>query len=228
MSWEEGATLGVAITTVGQGMYQSLGLALPSEPVSDKTPLLVYGGSTATGSIAIQFGKLSGYQVITTASPRNHELLKSLGADHVIDYNDPQAGQKIRELTNDKLKFAFDCISEGSSPKICFDAISSTGGTYGCILPVKSDREDVVSKFTLGYTAFGEDYVKLGRTSTAKPEDLEFAAKFWQLASKLLEEGKIKAHPHKLVDGGLDTIPQSIQDLKDGKASGFKFVHRID
>ena len=58
MSFEEAATLGVGISTVGQGLYQSLKLPLPTEPTKESIPLLVYGGSTATGTLAIQFARL--------------------------------------------------------------------------------------------------------------------------------------------------------------------------
>jgi NADPH:quinone reductase-like Zn-dependent oxidoreductase len=58
VSFEEAATLGVGITTVGQGLYQSLGLPLPNKPAAEKFPILIYGGSSATGTLAIQFAKL--------------------------------------------------------------------------------------------------------------------------------------------------------------------------
>lgn len=58
LSDEEAATLGVGVATVGQGMYQSLGLPWPTEPAKEKIPLLIYGGSTATGLFALQFAKL--------------------------------------------------------------------------------------------------------------------------------------------------------------------------
>ena len=57
LSDEEASTLGVGISTVGQGLYQSLGLPLPGQGKAGY-PLLVYGGSTATGTLAIQFGVL--------------------------------------------------------------------------------------------------------------------------------------------------------------------------
>jgi NADPH:quinone reductase-like Zn-dependent oxidoreductase len=50
---EEAATLGVGVNTVGQGLYQSLELPLPGSGKADIW-LLIYGGSTATGSLAIQ------------------------------------------------------------------------------------------------------------------------------------------------------------------------------
>ena len=58
LSFEEAATLGVGVATVGQGLYQSLGLPLPNEPPQDLLSVLIYGGSTATGTLAIQYAKL--------------------------------------------------------------------------------------------------------------------------------------------------------------------------
>ena len=60
VSFEEAATLGVDITSVGQALYMTLKLPLPSEeePLEDVPLLLVSGGSTATGTLAIQFTKL--------------------------------------------------------------------------------------------------------------------------------------------------------------------------
>jgi len=58
VSDEEAATLGVGISTIGQGLYQSLGLPMPDSPSKDKTSVLIYGGSTSTGMFAIQFAKL--------------------------------------------------------------------------------------------------------------------------------------------------------------------------
>jgi NADPH:quinone reductase-like Zn-dependent oxidoreductase len=150
LSDEDAATLGVGVTTVGQGLYQSLGLPLPGAEKAGY-PLLVYGGSTATGSLAIQFGVLSGCQVITTCSPRNFAFVKSLGAVEAFDYSDPECAKKIREYTNDKLTRVFDCISEGESPKISSEAISSKGGQVSYLLAPKHERTDVENKVRLPF-----------------------------------------------------------------------------
>jgi NADPH:quinone reductase-like Zn-dependent oxidoreductase len=57
MSFEEAATLGVGIITCGQGLYQALALPWPNEPVKESFPILIYGGSSATGMHGIQFAK---------------------------------------------------------------------------------------------------------------------------------------------------------------------------
>ncbi|KAF2713399.1 GroES-like protein [Pleomassaria siparia CBS 279.74] len=225
LAFEDAATLGVGITTVGQGLYQSLGLPLPPATVQEPTSILIYGGSTATGTLAIQFAKVSGLEVIATSSPHNFDLLKKLGADQVFSYKDPDVGAKIRAATSDKLTYVFDTISELGSPEISAAAISSKGGKYSSILPVnKFPRDDVSSNLTLAYTALGEKY---GENFPASETDFKFGVKFWKVAEQLLSEGKIKTHPAD-VRGGLEDIPQGLKDLKDGKVSGIKLVYKIE
>lgn len=58
LSFEDASTLGVGIVTVGQGLFQHMKLNSPSNPSTSGDFLLIYGGSSATGTLAIQFGKL--------------------------------------------------------------------------------------------------------------------------------------------------------------------------
>ena len=50
--------------------------------------ILIHAGAGGVGSMAVQLAHWRGARVIATASNRHHELLHSLGADEVIDYND--------------------------------------------------------------------------------------------------------------------------------------------
>ncbi|KAJ5999628.1 hypothetical protein N7481_000037 [Penicillium waksmanii] len=226
-SFQEAATLGVGIGAVGQGLYQSLKLQLPSEPVKDATPILIYGGSSATGTLAIQFAKLSGYTVITTCSQRNFDLVRSLGADAVYDYKDPQSAAEIRKYTNDNLKLVFDCISLESSAAFCDNAISTTGGEYSALLSVKIARPNVNDRFTLVYTIIGEAFKFGDIPYPAKPEDKAHSEKFIDVAQHLLQEGKIKVHPPKVGKNGLKGVLEGLQLLKTDQVRGEKLVYNV-
>ncbi len=52
-----------------------------------KETILIQGGAGGVAGFAIQFAKHLGARVITTASASNHEYLRKLGADQIIDYN---------------------------------------------------------------------------------------------------------------------------------------------
>lgn len=76
--------------------------------------ILIWGGSSSVGLFAIALAKLSGQIVVTTASPHNHELLKTRGIDAVFDYKDPEVSVKIKEWGKQYggIKIALDTISE--------------------------------------------------------------------------------------------------------------------
>lgn len=167
----------------------------------------------------------SGCEVITTASPHNFYLCKSMGAHKVFDYRDPEVGDKIREVTNDKLKLVLDCISEKTSPAICAAAISSEGGHYSALLPVSNfPRDDVKCTRTLAYTALGDDF---SEELPANQADFEFGVKFWNLSEQLLNSGAIRPHNVEQRHGGLEAIPKGLRDLEEGKVSGVKLVYRV-
>lgn len=227
LSFEEAATLGVGVTTVAQGLYQAMGLALPTAPIQEAIPILIYGGSTATGALGIQFAKLSGYKVVTTCSAHNFGQVKALGADAAFDYKDPDCARKIREYTHNKLTLAWDTISLPESARICADSLtSSPGAKYGSLLSLEFPRSDVSASHTVAYTAIGEAFTFGDNKVPAKPEDLEYASKFWDLARDLLEAGKIKVHQPR-VRHGLENVLDGLQALQQNKVSGEKLVYTV-
>ncbi|GAW20672.1 hypothetical protein ANO14919_101800 [Xylariales sp. No.14919] len=234
---EEGATFGVSVTTVGQGLYKTLQLPLPNNPAKTPFPVLIYGGSTATGIYGIKYAKASGLTVIATASPHNFELLRSLGADHVFDYRSATVGADIRALTGNRLKHAWDCTGHGAAISAAALSDSEEGGRprYATIIPVKRDVFDALNPvvdgphFTLGYDAWGVEFLRFGKTYVPDPEETAFATMFWELTQGLLETGAItplKPEVNRL-GSGLEGVLAGLDELRNDRVSGTKLVYTL-
>ncbi|KAI6760365.1 hypothetical protein HG530_009225 [Fusarium avenaceum] len=227
MSFETAATLGAGITTVGQSLYQSLALPLPESEASNNY-VLIHGGSTATGSLAIQFAKLSGLQVVTTCSPSHEKWLRELGADQVFDYKSPTCATDIRRFTSNNLAYVFDTIGTMATAQICSDAIGSEGGIYTSLEPVAElPRSDVVNKNSMVFSAIGEIFQIGGKDVPPNAFDYEFAVKFAKIAGGLLLQGKLVAHPVSHQKGGLEKVLEGVDMMRKGNVSGVKLVYTI-
>lgn len=154
--------------------------------------------------------------------------------DEVFDYRSPTCSKDIKECTNNSIKHAFDCISEGDSTEITVSAMSSSGGIYSALLPVpetqvKKINPRVEANSTLAYTAVGEDFKFGPHTFKVKSEDFEFGKMFWELSRGLLESGKVRVH-HPSVNkygNGLEGALKGMDALREGKVSGEKLVFTL-
>ncbi len=69
----------LAALTAWQALFDHAGM-------QEGDTVLIHGGAGGVGHFAVQIAKAKGATVITTASERNHEYLRSIGADVVVDY----------------------------------------------------------------------------------------------------------------------------------------------
>ena len=98
MSFSDASVFPLCITTSSAALFSKdyLGLPFPTvNPTSAGKSILIWGGSSAVGSNAIQLAKAAGFEVVTTCSPRNFDYVKSLGAEKVFDSNGPSAVEDI-------------------------------------------------------------------------------------------------------------------------------------
>ena len=96
-----------SIPLVGLTAYQALTKVLK---LKENEKVLITGGAGGVGSFAIQFAKNLGAVVFTTGSLQKHEYLKSLGADHVIDYRDSDYLEQLKSLSGDGFDVILDCV----------------------------------------------------------------------------------------------------------------------
>jgi NADPH:quinone reductase-like Zn-dependent oxidoreductase len=90
--------------------------ALDQLGVGDGSALLVNGASGSVGSAAVQLAVARGARVIGTASPANHEYLRSLGAEPVA-YGEGLAG-RVRALAPGGVDIALDVAGSGVLPEL--------------------------------------------------------------------------------------------------------------
>lgn len=112
------------------------------------------------GQYAIQIALLYSFTVITTCSPKSFDLVKSLGATHVFDYNTPDVADRIREVAPG-LQYVFDTIGRGNTSAISSQA-AEPHATLCTVRPGKANIENVPESVkvtdVLVWTAFLKDH----------------------------------------------------------------------
>ncbi|MEU4173361.1 NADP-dependent oxidoreductase [Streptomyces sp. NPDC026665] len=104
MSFAQASGLPLAGLTAYQGVVHTLG-------VQPGQTLLVHGAAGGVGSIAVQIARSLGARVIGTASARDHEYLRTIGAEPVAyGYG---AADRVRELVPDGVDTVLDTFGNG-------------------------------------------------------------------------------------------------------------------
>lgn len=96
-------------------------------------------------STAIQLAKMSGFSpIIATASQQNAQLLKSLGATHVVDRTADVLAE-VREITSAPIEVIYDTISVQDTQTIAWEILADNG-YLATTLPGLVDLEKYKSK----------------------------------------------------------------------------------
>jgi NADPH:quinone reductase-like Zn-dependent oxidoreductase len=95
---------------------------------------LIHGGSGGVGHFAVQLAKWKGAHVIATASRKNQELLRKLGADEIVDYTT----QKFEEVA-EKVDLVLDTIG-GDTQERSWCVINKGGALISLVQPPSEQK----------------------------------------------------------------------------------------
>lgn len=218
----EAATIPLAAMTAALGMHLRLGLPDPWTPAKEPTPLVVYGGAAAVGAYAIKLATLANIHPIIAVAGKSEEFVEGLidrsKGDTIVDYRKGNEAvvQGIKDaLKGQKLWYAFDATSEHGSYTNIVEVLEPTGHLT-VVLPGKK-YEGVPDSVKLTTTQVGSSH----------KDDKDFANIMFRYMARGLGEGFFKPHPYEVVPGGLEGVQKGLENLRDGKANGVKYVFRI-
>ncbi|MEV7193133.1 NADP-dependent oxidoreductase [Streptomyces sp. NPDC093510] len=145
LTFEEAAGLPLAGLTAYQVIHQAL-------RVTEGDVVLVHAAAGGVGSIAVQLARHAGARVIGTASERNHDFLRELGAEPVT-YGDGLV-ERVRALAGEGVDAAFDTIGGdtlkasaellapgGRLASIADGGVAALGGSYCFVRPDAADLQ---------------------------------------------------------------------------------------
>lgn len=142
---QQAVTLPNNFVTVFHSVTADLGLELPwpkpdaYAPAQKDTAILVWGGASSVGQFALQILNYYGYtSILTTASKRHHDKLRSLGAAHTFDYNDADVVDAILNAAHSEkgVPLILDCIGSLNGSITPISKLAKKGSKVAILLPL--------------------------------------------------------------------------------------------
>jgi NADPH:quinone reductase-like Zn-dependent oxidoreductase len=200
LSFEQAAAVPLAASTALQGLRDH-GRIEPGQKV------LIIGASGGVGTFAVQIAKSFGAEVSGVCSTRNVDMVRSLGADHVIDYT----REDFTRSGHKKYDLIFQ-LAGTRSPSECRRALTAKGTLVQ--ISGESDGRWIGPVDRIIKALVLSPFVSQKMASfTVKPnkEDLQFL-------KELIEAGKVTAVIDRTYS--LSETPEAIRYLENGHARG--------
>jgi len=150
LSWEQAVGLPIAGETAQR--------VLNELQVKEGETVLVHGAAGAVGSIAVQLAKTAGATVIGTASPANHDFLRSLGVTPV-EYGEGLV-DRVRAVAPQGVDAVFDTAGQG----VLKESIELRGGTDRIVTIADFSAAELGVAASMGASA-GPEEIAAGLTN---------------------------------------------------------------
>jgi NADPH:quinone reductase-like Zn-dependent oxidoreductase len=200
VSFEEAAAVPLAAVTALQGLRYK-GQIQPGQKV------LINGASGGVGTFAVQIARSFGAEVTGVCSTAKSELVRSIGADHVIDYTK-------QDFTRSRQRYDRILAANGYHPISDYRRALSPNGTY---VMTGGSGAQMLQAMTLGPIMSVTGSKKMGYLSMKQnKEDLVFV-------KDLLEGGEITPIIDRTYP--LSEVPEAIRYLEEGHARGKVVIH---
>jgi NADPH:quinone reductase-like Zn-dependent oxidoreductase len=190
LTFEQAAAVPLAAFTALQGLRDK-GQIQPGQKV------LINGASGGVGTFAVQIAKSFGTEVTGVCSTRNLDMVRSIGADHVIDYTQEDFTRKGQQ---------YDLIFDAVGNRSVSDYKRALSPNGICAVAGFTNLSRLFQVMLLG----GK---KIGLMETAKPDKKDLA-----FIKELLEAGKVIPVIDRLYP--LSEVPEAIRYLEAGHARG--------
>ena len=215
----EAATLPMSVLTTWSAMYTAGVPYTAAFKPEDKRAILVWGGASSIGTAGIQIGKSLGLTVYTTASPRNHEYLESLGASQCFNYKDSDVVSKI----------VAGAKKDGVTLNIGYNTAPTAA--QQCVDVLKEFKPAVLANAIPPRQPYpqeaGVDVKFVMAPDDEKEQTEHFAFVFNKWLKEKLARGEYTPAPKvQIVSGGLESANQGLDELKAG-VSGVKLVLEV-
>src|SRR5437870_10661276 len=202
VTFEQAASVPIAAITALQGLR--LGGLGDKGQIQAKHKVLINGASGGVGTFAVQIAKSLGAEVTGVCSTRNVDMVRSIGADQVIDYT-----QEDFTKSGQRYDLIFDAVGNRSVSD--YKRALTPNGI--CAVAGFTTLSHLFQVLVLGSWVSRTGSKKIGQMETANPnkKDLLFI-------KELLEAGKVvpvidRRYP-------LREVPEAIRYLEEGHAKG--------
>ncbi|KAJ7501441.1 GroES-like protein [Mycena galericulata] len=204
IDYAQAATIPLGYATAAVGLLATLPAGAGLNPTFDPAvnfsgqAAFVFGGSSSVGQFALQVLRVLGYTtIITYASGKHTEYLKSLGATHVIDRKTVSTASVPAARIDTK--------------EACFEIVAE-GGIVVTVLPGEDKNVDGKRSISI----FGSTHLHR-----------EFGVLLWKTLPKQVADGVIVCcQPNRVekIPNGLAGIVDGLKKMENNLVSGVKLV----